>query len=164
MSRRLLAIVVSVMLVLGALGWGAAAYLSRDDHPADLAVVDQRATDRVRTDVSRILIQVLSYDYSDPQAMTSAADRMLTGDARREHRELFEAVQQKAGDQRLVLSAQVQAAAVTGLHGDRASLLVFLDQSSRRADDEEATVSAAQLSVEAVRADGVWKISGLEPL
>ncbi len=163
-NRRWLAIAVAAMLAVGALGWGMAALVSRDARPADLAVVDALATDRVRTEVSRILTQVLSYDYSDPQAMRAAADQLLTGDARKEHEVLFRAMQDKAGDQQVVLSTQVQAAAVKELRGDSASLLVFLDQSSRRADDEEARVSAAQLAVEATKVDGVWKVSGLEPL
>lgn len=63
-----------------------------------------------------------------------------------------------------MLTAQVQATAVKHLTDDKASLLVFLDQSSQRAKDKEATVSAAQLAVTARRVDGEWKISSLKPL
>ncbi|MFI5430112.1 hypothetical protein [Aeromicrobium sp. UC242_57] len=58
----------------------------------------------------------------------------------------------------------MQAVGVKSLSDDKASLLVFLDQSSQRAKDNEASYPAAQLSIEAKKVGKVWKISGLTPL
>jgi Mce-associated membrane protein len=46
---------------------------------------------------------------------------------------------------------------VVELEGDRARLLVFLDQTSRRGEDA-ATVAAAQLTVTARLEDDRWRI------
>jgi Mce-associated membrane protein len=89
---------------------------------------------------------------------------VLAGKARTEYDTLFASLQQRAPGQQLQLTAQVQAIGVKELRGDKATLLVFLDQSSQRAADKESSVSAAQLSVTAEKKDGSWKITGLKPL
>ena len=58
----------------------------------------------------------------------------------------------------------MQAIGVKQLRGDKAELLVFLDQSSKRATDAEASLSAAQLAVGAKKVNGSWKIVSLKPL
>jgi Mce-associated membrane protein len=63
-----------------------------------------------------------------------------------------------------VLSAEVQSAAVKTLTDSTATLLVFLDQSSQRASDKQASVSAAQLQVDAAKVGSTWRITGLKPL
>jgi Mce-associated membrane protein len=63
-----------------------------------------------------------------------------------------------------VLSAEVQSVAVKTLSPSTATLLVFLDQSSQRATDKQASVSAAQLQVDAARIGGEWKVTSLKPL
>ena len=55
----------------------------------------------------------------------------------------------------------MQPVAVTELEDDTASALVFLDQPSQRATDQEATISAAQLSVTATRKGGTWTTTDL---
>lgn len=162
-SRGIPALVVA-MLVIGLLGWWMA-YDIRSDSAADNhAVVDATATAAVQTQVSKALTMVLSYDYGDPGSTEKAADALLAGDARKEYETLFASLQERAPDQKLVLTAQVEASGVKKLTDDSAELLVFLDQSSRRAGDKEASVSAAQLAVTATKADGTWKITELKPL
>lgn len=39
-----------------------------------------------------------------------------------------------------------------------------LDQSSQRADDKEASISAAQIAISAKKVDGAWRITELKPL
>lgn len=117
------------------------------------------------TSVSRALVDVLSYDHTDPGRSEKAAEAALVGDARTQYATLVKTLEEKAPGQKLVLSATVQAVGVKELTDEDATLLVFLDQTSRRAGDDEASVSAAQLSVRAVRrADGSWRISDLTPL
>lgn len=130
----------------------------------NLAVVDTTAIAEVQSEVSQALTRVLSYSYDDPEPTEQAADEVLSGQAREEYDTLFASLQERAPGQQLVLTAQVQTAAVKELTTDTARLLVFLDQSSQRADDDEASVSAAQLAVEAERVDGAWKVTGLTPL
>lgn len=162
--RRAVEVLVVLMLVIGAIGWIRAAQLNDNSSARNLSVVDRAATTEVVDAVSRGLVAVLSYAYDDPGTTQAAADQVLTGAAQSQQKTLFAELSKKAPGQKLTLSARVEAAGVTKLDSSHATLLVFLDQSSQRASDKQATVSAAQLSVTAVRVDGVWKISGLQPL
>lgn len=134
------------------------------DNVGNHAIVDDAATTDVQSAVAAALVRVFSFDHADPGPTQQAADELLAGDARKEYDQLFAALEEKAPGQKLVLTAQVQVAAVQELTGDRARLLVFLDQASQRATDEESSISAAQLSVDAERIDGDWRIVALRPL
>jgi Mce-associated membrane protein len=89
---------------------------------------------------------------------------MLVGAALKQYNVLFAALQKKASGQQLTLTAKVVTAGVTYLQGDRAQLLVFLDQTSTRASDGKTSASAAQLQISAELAHGSWRISNLIPL
>jgi Mce-associated membrane protein len=163
--RSGLVIAATVALVsVGAVGWLRAVDLHRDSPARNAAVVDVDRNAQLVSAVSKGLTEVLSYDYRNPEPTAAAAQRLLSGAARDEHATLFAELRKKAPGQNLVLTAQVQATGVTQLSGDSATLLVFLDQSSQRAGDKEATVSAAQLVVSAALVSGEWKISGIRPL
>lgn len=128
------------------------------------ALVDAAGTAEVQAALTQGLDRVLSYDHTAPEATTAAADTLLTGAARDEFDTLYAGLAERAPDQELVLSARVQSVAVRELTGDTARALVFLDQTSTRATDEESTVSAAQLAVVAERDGATWTITELTPL
>lgn len=162
--RRTLPLAVAAMLLaVGLVGWWMTFDL-RGGASDNAAVVDSKATAQVQASVSQSLGRVLTYDFQDPSATESAADEVLAGDARSEYDTLFASLQQRAPGQQLRLTAQVQAIGVKTLSDDKATLLVFLDQSSQRAQDDQSSVSAAQLSVTAEKRGGSWKITGLKPL
>lgn len=162
---RLLAVALGIaLLVLAAtLGWQARS-LRQDPALANRAMLDDSIGQDVVTVVSRGLTQVLSYDWSQPDATRDAADRVLSGQARTEYDTLFASLQDRAPGQKLTLTAEVQVAGVQRLTDDRATLLVFIDQSSTRAKDKQSSVSAAQLSITARRSGATWVITGLKPL
>lgn len=162
--RSVVVTVAVGMLIVGAIGfWRAHA---DESVPArqNAALTDATTTAGVQSAVTRELGQILSYDYSDPATTQRAAKNVLTGKARSQYDELFAALQKRAPGQKLTLTATVQAAAVKELTDRSASLLVFLDQSSKRASDKETSVSAAQISVTAQKVGSTWKISALRPL
>ena len=163
--RSLLAVVLAAVLVaVGITGAVLAWQVRSSDAAANLAVVAPDATAEVQSEVAAALTATFTYDFADPAPSEAAADALLAGEAREEYDTLFASLQERAADQELVLSAQVQSVAVKTLDENSAELLVFLDQSSQRADDDEASVSAAQLAVEAEKRDGAWVITSLEPL
>lgn len=131
---------------------------------ANRAVVDRPATTEVISQVSTALNQVLSYDYRKPAVAQAAAKKYLVGDAPAQYRVLFSQLQKLAPGQQLTLVAKVSTAGVTSLRGDRAQLLVFLDQQSTRASDGQSSVAAAQVQITAVRSGDAYKISELKPL
>jgi Mce-associated membrane protein len=162
--RWILLILAALMVAAGVVGLWQAHRLRSDGASRNHALVDATATAQVQSQVSQALVKVLSYDYSNPAPTQQAAAQLLAGAARSQYDTLFSTLQQKAPGQKLVLTAQVQSAAVKTLSGETATLLVFLDQSSQRSSDKQASVSAAQLQVDATEFDGVWKVTGLTPL
>lgn len=159
----LLAIVV-VMVAAGAIGYVAARQVHHRPELRNQALINPVATAQVQSEVSHALVEVLSYDYANPAPTQQAAEQLLAGAARDQYDTLFKTLQQKAPGQKLVLTAQVQSAAVKTLTDDTATLLVFLDQASQRVTDKQASVSAAELQIDAARIDGQWKVTGLTPL
>jgi Mce-associated membrane protein len=154
----------AILFAVGFAGWALWFGLRADDPSDNGAVVDSKTTAQVQASVSQALGRVLTYDFQDPATTEAAADDVLAGKARKEYDTLFASLQQRAPGQQLRLTAQVQAIGVKQLRGDTAQLLVFLDQSSQRATDQESSVSAAQLAVTAEKKGGTWKITGLKPL
>lgn len=157
-------VVAALMVAVGIVGGWQAHDLRSDAASRNHALVDATATAEVQSQVSQALVKVFSYDYSDPTVTQQAAAQLLSGQARKQYDTLFKTLQEKAPGQQLVLSAQVQSAAVKTLTGTTATLLVFLDQSSQRKTDKQASVSAAQIDVDAAKVGGVWKVTGLKPL
>lgn len=163
-GTTLVAAVCIACVATGIFGWWQAGELRSTPAAENSALVDQSATDTVASEVSRALTQVLTYDHQKPEATQRAADTFLAGAAQEEYDTLFASLRERAPNQKLVLSASVQAVGVKHLTEDTAELLVFLDQRSQRASDEEATVSASQLAVTAEQVDGTWKVTELTPL
>jgi Mce-associated membrane protein len=164
--QRIAVVVVAVLaLVAGAVGWWQYVDLTSGPAGDNAALVDEKATAEVQSQVAVALERVLTYDHADPTPTEESAKALLAGKARSEYETLFAALQKQAPGQKLVLTAKVSAAGVTELEGDRASLLVYVDQSSRRAGEDQANVSAAQLAVTARKSDsGSWQVTSLRPL
>ena len=149
----LLLVAAGIVLLTGSTG--------SDGDRSNGALTDQAETTQVIGQVSQALDQVLSYDYTKPDANAQAAGQLLTGDASTQYATLFEALKGKADGQQLTLVAKTVVAGVTTLTADRADLLVFLDQKSTRASDQATSSSAAQIQVTAVKQGDQWKVSGL---
>lgn len=156
--------IAGLLVAIGLFGWWMAYDTGSTASAQNKALTDAAATSRVQSEVSRALTSVLSYDYANPAQAETAAREVLTGNASKEYETLFKSLAERAPGQKLVLTAVVQSVGVQKLTDQNATMLVFLDQSSQRAEDKEASYSAAQLSVKATKVGKVWKISGLTPL
>lgn len=155
LALAVIAAVAGVVLLVGS---------ERSSDDSNTAVIDTRTTAEVIGQVDTALQHILSYQYTDPGATQAAANQVLVGAAKQQFHTLFTALQQKAPGQQLTLSAKVVRSGVSVLDGNRATLLVFLDQTSTRASDGTSATSAAQIHIQAVEQGGVWKISELQPL
>lgn len=164
MMRWLAVTAAVVLLALGAVGFVRDHQLRDTAATHNHALVDATSTAQVQSQVSQALVKVLSYDYANPAPTKQAAATLLAGNARQQYDTLFTTLEQKAPGQQLVLTAEVQSAAVKTLTDSTATLLVFLDQSSQRSTDKQASVSAAQLQVDAARIGTTWRITKLKPL
>ncbi|WP_231155591.1 hypothetical protein [Streptomyces sp. CNZ748] len=156
--RRAVAAGVAATLVLGGCGFLHAAHQLRSAESArNRALTDTEATTRVAGDVGDALARVFSYTPDGTAAAERSARTALDGRAARQYATLFDRVREDLTAQRVTLSTRAVRTGVVELDGDRARLLVFLDQTSRRGEDA-ATTAAAQLTVTARLEDDRWRI------
>ncbi|MEZ7153641.1 hypothetical protein ACBR38_01225 [Streptomyces sp. MAD19A] len=156
--RRAVAAGAATVLVLGGCGFLRAAHELRADESArNRALTDTEATSRVAGDVGSALARIFSYTPDGTAAAERSARTALDGKAARQYTALFDRVRQDLTAQRVTLSTRAVRTGVVELDGDRARLLVFLDQTSRRGEDA-ATTAAAQLTVTARLEDDRWRI------
>jgi Mce-associated membrane protein len=164
---RRVAVLLGVLAALLA-GGGTWALLAADDlrsasSARNSALVDTGRTAEVSAAVSSALSQIFSYSYDKTEVTEEAAAAVLRGEARTTYDQLFAEVREKAPAQKLVLTTRVVSSAVQSLEGDRARVLVFLDQSATRADAGTSNAAAAQLSVTVKREGGHWVITDMVP-
>jgi Mce-associated membrane protein len=163
--RVAVALGVLAVLLVGAGTWAlvAANDLRSSSAARNDALVDTGRTAEVSAAVSSALNQIFSYSYDKTEVTEQAAKAVLQGDALDTYDRLFAEVRDKAPGQKLVLTTRVVYSAVQSLEGDRARLLVFLDQSATRVDTNTTNAAAAQLSVTAKRVGGHWVITDMAP-
>jgi Mce-associated membrane protein len=164
--RRLPALLLAAAVLLTGAGvWFTLEARSAAANPAaaNLALTDVGATADVTSAVTIAMNQIFSYSYDRTDVTEKAAAAVLRGAAKDSYDKLFAEVRQKAPEQKLVLTSRVSAIAVQELKNGHARLLVFLDQSAVRADNNATDSAAAQLSVTAEHTDGHWVVTALEP-
>ena len=78
--------------------------------------------------------------------------------------QLFGQVRKLAPQQQAVVSATVASSAVREIDGDRAVLVVFLDQQATRAESgqPQQLAAAGRLTVTGRLVDGTWKIADVK--
>ena len=159
-------IIVAVVLALlgGWFTWQAVS-LRTAESASNAALVDTGATAEVTSAITTSLNRIFSYSYDKTDVTEKAAAGALRGKALESYNQLFAQVRTLAPQQKLVLTTRVVTSAVESIsaEGDRARLLVFLDQSATRADNNSTSAAASQLSITAEKQDGTWVIVELEP-
>ncbi|MEU6266527.1 hypothetical protein [Saccharopolyspora shandongensis] len=126
---------------------------------ANQALVSAGATSEVNGQISDAVEKVFSYDFNDTAKTETAARDLLVGSAVQKYDELFKVVREQAPQQQLIVTTTVKSSAVTMLQGDRAELLLFVDQHAMRANTGESNVGPAQISVSAEKQGEKWKIT-----
>ncbi|GAA0504779.1 hypothetical protein GCM10011581_33610 [Saccharopolyspora subtropica] len=153
-------LVASVILTLLAVWFGAEAYFTRYTGPAaNEALVSAGVTSEVNGQITDAVETLFSYDFTNTAKTENAARELLIGPAVQRYDELFAVVKQQAPQQQLIVTTTVNNSAVTRLQGDRAEVLLFVDQHALRATTGETNTGPAQLSVTAEKQGGRWKIS-----
>jgi len=164
--RRLPVFLLAAAVLLAGAGiWFTVEARSAASNPAaaNRALTDVGATADVTSEITLSMNRIFSYSYDKTDVTEKAASAVLRGPARDSYDKLFAQVRQKAPEQKLVLTSRVSAIAVQDLRNGHARLLVFLDQSAVRADNNTTNSAAAQLSVTAERAGDSWVITDLAP-
>ena len=165
-THRLAVLLVVAAVAVGGLGaWFVteAAATRSSAASRNTALVDTGTTAEVSAAVTNSLNKVFSYSYDKPEVTERAAAEALRGPALDTYDRLFAQVRELAPQQKIVLTTRVVHLAVQSITGQRAQLLVFLDQSATRADNNTTSTGAAQLSVTAERDGDTWVIIDLTP-
>lgn len=153
-------LLVAAVVCAGLAGWfGYENYRLRYLGPAaNQSLIDVAATSEVNGQVSEAMERLFSYDFNDTAKTERAAKEILVGSAVEKYDDLFRVVREQAPEQQLVVTTTVRSSAVTWLQGNRAEVLLFVDQHAMRSTTGESTVGPAQVTVGAVKQDGKWKI------
>lgn len=160
----LVALVATLLILIGLAAWfrGEANQLSSSPASTNKALADGPATAQVADQVRDAVQRVYSYDFARLDANERAASDVVTGAYVEAFHQQFAKVRNLAPPQQAVVVATVPALAVKSLDGDRAVVLVFLDQEARQAGKDKPLHATGRLSITAQRVDGRWKIADAE--
>lgn len=126
------------------------------------ALLDVAKTAQVKDQVAKATEALFSYDYNNIAKTESAAGDLLVNDeVRAKYNLLMGEVKRLAPQQKMVVTCKVTRSAVIRLEGDRADVMVFVDQSSTRADTNKTTAGSAQLHLNAELQGDKWKITAM---
>jgi Mce-associated membrane protein len=169
--RRPREVVRAALATVAVLGTGLAVWFGLSAHALqatgavdNAALVDVATTNAVSSQIGEAVRTAFTYDYTNPASTRQAAQNVLTGNAIDQYNRLFAQVERDAPAQKLVLTTTVRSVGVSQLDGDRARVLVFVDQQALRTDNSQTNSGAAQLDIVAVRTGTTWKISDLNVL
>jgi Mce-associated membrane protein len=159
-------VMILVAAVLTAAGFwfsGAASQVLDGGAASNTALADTGATTDVITQVTRDMETVSSYKYTDLAGAQKAGQAVSTGGFLTDYNKLFEQVKAQAPAQKAVVTGQVAKIGVRQLQGDNAELLVFVTQTTTRADTNQSNSVGLVYTVDATRSGGKWLISKLTP-
>ncbi|WP_344414470.1 hypothetical protein [Amycolatopsis minnesotensis] len=172
-ARRKKFILAGALILAGLLLAGLAVFFKVkqnevDSSTSNAALLDMAKTAQVQQDVSGAVESLFSYDFNDLAKTKKAAnDVLVTDTARDKYNKEFAEVERLAPQQKMVVTVKVTRTATILIDGDRAKVLVFVDQTSiRTGGDPKAAnnkvAGGSQLSVTAQLKDGKWKIADLD--
>jgi Mce-associated membrane protein len=159
------ALVVVMLIALGLAAWwrGASHALLGTAASSNRALLDVGTTAEISGQVRDAVERVFSYDFARLDANERAAAAVITGPFALDYHHQFARVRELAPGQQAVVVATVPALAVKVLDGDRAIVVVFIDQQANRGGQAEPLLAAGRLRVTAQRVTGSWKIADVEP-
>jgi Mce-associated membrane protein len=130
---------------------------------SNTALLDVAKTAQVKDQVSQATESLFSYDFNNIKKTEDAAGNLLANnDVKAKYNSLMGEVKRLAPQQKMVVTCKVTRSAVIMLDGDRARVMVFVDQTSTRADTKQTTAGSAQLHVDAQLEGNTWKITDLD--
>ncbi|WP_367134807.1 hypothetical protein [Saccharothrix sp. HUAS TT1] len=133
-----------------------------DDVDYNQALVDSAGTTEVAGQAREAVEKAFSYNFADVAATEEAADELLVGKAKCQYDAIFGPVRTLAPEQKLVVTVKAVSSGVTSLDGDRATVLLFLDQVTTRTTDNQSGGGIAMMRASAQRVNGRWKVDNME--
>ncbi|QWF79694.1 hypothetical protein [Amycolatopsis sp. CA-230715] len=172
-ARKKKFILAGALILVGLLLAGLAVFFKVKQNEVDsatgnAALLDMAKTAQVQQDVRAAVEALFSYDFNDLGKTKKAAnDVLVTDTARDKYNKEFAEVERLAPQQKMVVTVKVTRTAPILIDGDRAKVLVFVDQTSiRTGGDPKAAnnkvAGGSQLSVTAQLSGGKWKVADLD--
>lgn len=162
LARPLLTAVAAT--AVGLAGLGGAVWMSVEASalrgPAgNSAVIDAETTARLLGDVNAAVERTYGYSFDSLDADERAAQDVVVGAFADRFRQEFATVRELAPAQQAIVTATVRDSAAQSLRGDRAEVLVFVDQTIRNLELPDGASSGARLVVTAELVEGRWRIA-----
>jgi len=130
---------------------------------ANTALLDVARTSQVNQAATSAIETLFSYDYNNiAKTQNAAKDLLLNDDVRNKYNSLMTQVETLAPQQKLVVTVKASRSAVIRLEGDLARVMVFVDQTATRTDQNQTNSGSAALWVQMRYAGGKWKIADLD--
>lgn len=161
-------LVIEVLILAIALGFaawfrGEANQLTGSAAASNAALVDAGTTAQVAGQTRDAVERIYSYDFARLDDNERAARKVITGPFVQDFGKQFGRVRKLAPQQQAVVVATVADLAVKMLDGDRAIVVVFIDQQASRGTQTQPLLVAGRLTVTAERVEGSWKIADVQP-
>ncbi|GAA1207089.1 hypothetical protein [Prauserella alba] len=160
--------VVAVLVVAGLLLVGAAVFFQIKGSEAraatsNSALVDGPATAEVKEAMEKAAERLFSIDHNNLGKTEKAADELLAGgEVGQKYDALMGEIKRLAPEQKIVVTVHATRSAVVNLDGDRARVMVFIDQAATRPSDKQPAVGGAAMWLETQKQGGTWKVTNLD--
>ena len=164
--RTVLALLTAAVLAVGAIVLGVVA----TDAYRELGELAGRRTaaEEAMAGAREAAPDLLSYDYRSIEEDLARAGRLTTGELTTHFRKLQETMVAKARQERAVLQATVEGAAVERSEADRAEILLFVNLATTRevpgATEAQQKVIQNRVRFVMVRQDSQWRVAELSTL
>lgn len=130
---------------------------------SNAALVDVATTAEVKQAMSDAAERLFSIDYNDMAKTERAAEQLLgSEEVKSTYDTLMGEYRGQAGEQKIVVTTTAVRSAVVLLDGDRARVMVYVDQTATRAGDEQTVGGPAAMWFETERKDGEWKVMNMD--
>ncbi len=103
---------------------------------------------------------MLSFDYRDLDADIVEAESFMTADYAAQHSQLMNDLRSDIVAQQTVVDAQVMGSAVVRANGDRADVLVLVNQVTEKSDGKTFLLPV-WATLQMARTDGTWRIDNV---
>ncbi|PRX43922.1 Mce-associated membrane protein [Prauserella shujinwangii] len=158
------AVLLAVAVVFG--GLGVFFKLQHDEvasATSNTALVDVAATAEVKQAMSSAAERLFSIDYNDLGKTEQAANELLAGDeVRQKYDALMGEVRKLAPEQKIVVTVKATRSGVILLDGDRAKVMVYIDQTATRTDKNQSSAGGAAMWFNTEKRDGQWKVVDMD--
>lgn len=130
---------------------------------SNTALLDVARTSQVNQAATSAVETLFSYDFNNVKKTQDAANNLLLNDeVKARYNSLMGQVQTLAPQQKIVVTVKASRSAVIMLQGDRARVMVFVDQTATRTDQNQTSSGSAQLYVNMQYTNGKWGITSLD--